>query len=342
MLISEWLQNAQQQLTEAEIPTARLDALVLLSDELKHDKAWILSHSEHTLQRSALENLNTKIVQRCQHIPLAYIRGHAEFYGREFAVNEHTLVPRPETEAMIELLKHIRNREADVLAWQVERGGRKPIKKQYKFEKSEPTSSLVKTDAGYKVVWPKQPRAPLIQTPAPVHGQNLRRHDEDLLLMDIGTGSGAIAITVALEIPGSAVYAGDVDEKCLETARRNAARLQADDVAFYQGNLLEPMPAPPDGKITILLCNLPYVPDDFQINTAATHEPHRALFGGADGLDLYRELFQQIRTGSWRPQHILTESLPPQHTALAGIAEAAGFVLTETDDFIQHFETELS
>jgi len=85
MKISEWLKQAQTDLETAGIATARLDCLVLLADALERDKSWLLSHSDEALQGSILKILNTKIVQRAQHIPLAYLRGHAEFYGRDAA-----------------------------------------------------------------------------------------------------------------------------------------------------------------------------------------------------------------------------------------------------------------
>lgn len=335
MHVKDWLAESAEKLATAGITTARLDCLVLLEDVTGKDRAWLLSHPECDLQGSVLKNLNTKITQRTNHIPLAYIRSKAEFYGRVFTVNPHTLVPRPETETMIDMLKRVRNLESDIALWQVERRGRKPVKRNYKFEKNEPASSLVKTDSGYKVVWEKPTRSPFTQKPAPIHGQSLHYHDEDICIVDIGTGSGAIAITAKLVFPDMAVTAVDIDEKCLTTARQNARKLAA-NVEFLHGNLLEPVQISPD-RITVLLCNLPYVPDNFQINTAATHEPRHALFGGSDGLDLYRELFEQITAQRHKPAYILTESLPPQHEALAAIAAAADYQLQRTDDFIQLF-----
>jgi methylase of polypeptide subunit release factors len=339
MTIGDWLRTATNQLNDAGIATGRLDCLVLLEDALGYDRAWLLSHPEQELQRSELKKLNTKIVQRVQHIPLAYIRGHAEFYGREFAVNEHTLVPRPETETMLDMLKRIRNMEADVAVFQVERRGRKPVKKQYAFEKQPPASSLVRTETGYKVVWQKPKRAAFNQPRPPISGQNLRYHDEDFYLYDIGTGSGAIAITAKLETPVATVAAIDIDSKCLEIAKRNARELGA-DVSFLQGDLVAPLSVqwPTDDQaVTILLCNLPYVPNEFHINTAATHEPRHALFGGPDGLDLYRRMFAQLGSNDLQPHYILAESLPPQHKELSRIAAASGYHLQETDDFIQLF-----
>jgi release factor glutamine methyltransferase len=265
MKISEWLTSSQMALERAGISTSRLDCLVLLEDETSKNRAWLLAYPEHSLQDQELENLNAKIRQRALHIPLAYIRGKAEFYGREFTVTAHTLVPRPETETIIDLLKQL-------------------------------------------------------DPPAGTR------------LLDVGTGSGCIAITAALELGDTQVSACDVDKGCLAIAATNAAKLGV-QVTFSESNLLKHTQ-----RCDILLANLPYVPDNFQINTAATHEPRRALFGGEDGLDLYRELFKQLKANEWRPSHALIESLPLQHEALADIAKAAGFALRKTDDFIQLFE----
>jgi release factor glutamine methyltransferase len=151
-------------------------------------------------------------------------------------------------------------------------------------------------------------------------------------ILDIGTGSGCIAITTALELPDTFVAACDIDIECLKIANLNTVELQA-NVSLFRSNLLSNAKS-----ADIIVANLPYVPDNFQINTAATHEPHHALFGGADGLDLYRKLFGQLSITSPKPRYILTESLPPQHESLAAIGKAAGFTLLKTDDFIQVFK----
>jgi release factor glutamine methyltransferase len=263
---SDWIRQTEQELRE--IPTARLDALVLLEGATHKDRAWLLAHPEFELNKDTLQTLNGQIARRAKHEPLAYIRGRSEFYGREFIITPDTLEPRPETETMIELLK--------------------------------------KLDA-------KQP-----------------------VIADIGTGSGAIAITAALELPGSIVYATEINEAALEVAQRNAQKLQS-DVRFFKGNLYEPLaklrPAP-----TVLLANLPYVPDSHTINQAAMHEPRVAIFGGEDGLDLYGELFDHISKNATKLQFLLTESLPFQHETLRHIARQAGFVQSAEEDFIQVFE----
>jgi len=86
-----------------------------------------------------------------------------------------------------------------------------------------------------------------------------------------------------------------------------------------------------------LLCNLPYVPDRWQINEAAMAEPKIAIFGGKDGLDVYRKLFRQLQRFTWQPGYVLTEALPPQHEQLAEIATAHSFGLHSSQDFIQIF-----
>lgn len=158
-------------------------------------------------------------------------------------------------------------------------------------------------------------------------------------VVDVGTGSGCIAITAKLELPDIEMYAIDIDKECIKTAEKNAKKLGA-DIKFHIGDLLEALPSStfhlPHSGFAIL-ANLPYVPDSYKLNKAARHEPAQAIFGGSDGLDLYRRLFFQIDSAASKPLFILTESLPFQHETLASIASSHGYQLAETDDFIQLF-----
>jgi release factor glutamine methyltransferase len=103
--LGNYLEESTQRLHEAGITTARLDCLVLLEDVLNRDRANLLAHPEIKLSASQLSKLNNFIVQRVAHTPLAYIRGRIMFYGRQFIVNKDVLIPRPESEAIIDLLK---------------------------------------------------------------------------------------------------------------------------------------------------------------------------------------------------------------------------------------------
>lgn len=280
MKTGKWLTNATKKLNAAGIVTAHLDCLILLEDTTGKDRTWLLAHPESTVRGTSLCTLEDWIERRVKHEPLAYIRGKSEFYGREFAVNPHTLEPRPESEAMIEMIKEITR-----------------------------------------------------------HGKS-KAEDSTFQAVDIGTGSGCLAITTKLELPHIHVYATDIDNRCIKTARQNA-RMHKVDIGFFIGDLLAATPSTiyhlPS---TIILANLPYVPDSHTINRAAMFEPKHAIFGGPDGLDLYRRLFDQVIKVSPRPHHILTESLPFQHKQLIEIAKLAGYKLQKSDDFIQHFVLE--
>lgn len=270
MTISVWLSYAKDKLETAGISTARLDSQLLLADILRHDRSWLMAHLDTVVTENTRKELDKQLDERARHVPLAYIRGKTEFYGREFYVDKRVLEPRPESETMISILKRI------------------------------------------------------------------PETDEQAEIIDVGTGSGALAITAKLELPKAKVIATDIDSGCLQVAEKNAARYHV-NIEFAQGDLLDPIEEIP-GLSIITLANLPYVPDDHFVNQAALQEPRLAIFGGADGLDPYRKLFSQAAGFSKTPRYILTESLPPQHKQLALIAARYGFLQTQDDDFIQVFE----
>ena len=107
MTINEWLSGAQAQLTKAGIETARLDCLLLLEDILQKNRTWILAHPETNISPTSLRKLKNVFNRRMTHEPMAYILGRSEFYGRQFEVSADVLQPRPESEAIIELLLQI-------------------------------------------------------------------------------------------------------------------------------------------------------------------------------------------------------------------------------------------
>lgn len=265
MTTQEFLNDATKRLQKADVPSARLDCLILLEDTLQVDRASILAHPEAMLSPAKIAILNKQITQRETHTPLAYIRGKAPFFGREFLVNKHVLVPRPETETMIEIIKNL---------------------------------------------------------PLPPHPK----------IADIGTGSGCIGITAALELPGAQVALYDIDPEALKVAAQNNTQLES-GVRYHQADLLNVQPV-----ADVIAANLPYVPEKYSINAAAEHEPKHAIFAGKDGLNLYRRFWLEVASLPQKPLFVLTEALPPQHEELASLAKNAGYILEITEDFIQSFK----
>ena len=160
---------------------------------------------------------------------------------------------------------------------------------------------------------------------------------KECTVVDVGTGSGAIGITAKLEIPEVEVIMTDIDPACLTVARQNAKKHKV-QVEILQGNLLDALPSSTFHILpSIILANLPYVPDSYEINQAALNEPKIAIFGGPDGLDLYRKMYSQLTKLKDKPTFILTESLPFQHKKLAQIARQASYKQIGSEDFIQLF-----
>lgn len=153
---------------------------------------------------------------------------------------------------------------------------------------------------------------------------------EAMSMVDVGTGSGAIGITAALELGITKIDLLDIDKEALELARQNVKRHGLDLDCRYSDLL------PADHGYNIILANLPYVPDSHTINEAAMREPKHAIFGGSDGLDLYRRLFKQALPA----QFVFTESLPFQHQTMVEIARENGYTprCEQAGGFIQLFE----
>lgn len=317
MKAKDFLKNAESVLKKAGIGSARLDTLILLEDCLKKDRSWILAHGEIELTLEQQKTLKHQIRRRAKHEPLAYIRGFTEFYGRRFFVDKKVLEARPESETMITLLKEI------VKTWQSQRLD------ALQGDNEERTEPYKQYGEGALELATQQ-RAKSISR---VGGSAAKQAEAALWIADLGTGSGALAITAKLELPESKVLATDIDASCIKIAQKNAKKFST-EIKFATGDLLEPTKDPLD----VILANLPYVPTHFYINQAAAREPRHAIFGGADGLDLYRRFFEQLKNRRFKPMFVLTESLPPQHQALASIAALAGFKPHQTEDFIQVFQ----
>lgn len=258
--IGNWLAQATARLSEAGIGSARLDALILLEDVLGRDRSWVLAHQDKVIADEHTRTLNTYIAQRAGHIPLAYLRGHVEFYGRRFTVTPDVLIPRPETEELVEL--------------------------------------------------------------ALTYAADSHR------LIDVGTGSGAIAITLALERPDLRVEASDISKDALAVAAANAERLGA-DVRFIHSDVLD-RAAPP---YQLIVANLPYVGKGYEISPEARAEPELALFAEDGGYHLIERLIPQAADALSAGGYLLLESDPWQQDRLIQSATAAGFSLVDRRRF---------
>lgn len=265
MTIAEWLVLSMIKLRDAGVDSPRRDCLVLLEDTIQKNRAWVVAHPEYKLSQKVIQKLDSLITRRANREPLAYIRGKTWFYGRFLEVSPSVLIPRPESENFIELLKDI-----------------KPQK-----------------------------------------------------IIDIGTGSGALAITAKLELPKSQVIATDMSSASLAVAQKNAANHKV-DIQFVSGNLLEPLHSE-QLKDSTIITNLPYVPEELITSPEITQEPTEALFSGKDGLEHYRKFWRQIAEQPGKPLCILTESLESQHYTLEKLAFDTGYKLDRTSILIQQF-----
>lgn len=247
MTMEQWLHLSAARLREAGITSAYLDAELLLAHTIRRSRTWIHAHAYETLDPRRRDIADARVDLRAERVPLAYIIGHKEFYGRRFAVTPQVLVPRPESEALIARLLELTPN----------------------------------------------------QTPA--------------RLIDVGTGSGCLAITAKLERPALSVIGSDLSSEALAVARQNAQQLNA-DVTVVQQNLLDDQL----GSFDFIIANLPYVdPAWDDLSPELAHEPAEALFADQEGLALIFKLATQARAQLNPGGHLLLEADPTQHDAIA-------------------------
>ena len=163
------------------------------------------------------------------------------------------------------------------------------------------------------------------------------KDDSENSILDIGTGSGALIISAKLELPKINAYATDISKMCISLAKKNAENLHA-PISFYIGDLIKPVPELTWTGQVLVMANLPYVPNNWRINPPAMREPKKAIFGGQDGLNVYKSFFSQLEELKKKPSWVLTEAMPPQHDNLSLIAKHAGYKLIKTNDFIQVYK----
>jgi release factor glutamine methyltransferase len=254
------LDQASGRLAEAGIATARLDAELLLRHVTGWDAAALIVRSADPLPSEPLERFERLVAERARRRPVQHLTGLAHFWRHEFHVTPDVLIPRPETEHLVEAA-------LDVL-----------------------------------------------------------RRIERPVVVDVGTGSGCIALSIAAERPDAAAHAVDLSPAALAVARGNAARLGlADRVSFHEGDLLEPMRGQ---KVDLVVSNPPYVGTD-EIEALAPevrdHDPRTALVPpGGDRFSIYRRLADEARRSLVAGGVILVEIGQGMDAEVAGILQAAG------------------
>jgi release factor glutamine methyltransferase len=260
----------------AALGLERLDAQLLLLHALGRshaERAWLLAHDTDTLDPAQEAMFRELCARRAGGEPLAYIVGHKEFFGLELMVDSRVLIPRPDTETLVEWALEILSRH---------RG-------------PDPQS------AGD---W--------------IAGQ--ARNDKAPAVVDLGTGSGAIALAIKKHRPEAIIEAVDASTAALEVAKENARRLGL-DVAFHQSSWLDGA----SSRYDLIVSNPPYVAAGDPHLAALRSEPLQALVAGPDGLADIRAIVEQapacLRPGGW----ILLEHGFDQAAAVRALLTAAGF-----------------
>jgi release factor glutamine methyltransferase len=257
--VAEALRAASRRLQHVG-ETGALDASRLLEHVTGRDRAGLLLAAEVPLGEQTGAEFERLVARRERGEPVAYIVGDVGFFGRTFCVDERVLVPRPESEHVVE---------------------------------------------------------------AVIDDLRARRKTAGIIA-DVGTGSGALGITLACELPELAVYATDISRDALSVARRNAARNGvAGRCTFLTGDLLTPLVRFGE-RIDAVVANLPYIPagDVPQAPNPAGFEPRIALDGGPDGLDIYRRLLTQLDAVAAQDAAIFLEAAPGTIEPLGALVEA--------------------
>lgn len=247
MRIAEALAVGTQELAQRGIERPEIEARLILGDVLRCSSVDLIVNDDLVLTSHLESQWRALLERRLAKEPFAYLSGRKEFYGIDFHVSRHVLIPRPETEQLVEgVLKRIKKSGLD--------GG---------------------------------------------------------LIIDLGTGSGCIAITLAKYLPSTFKVLGvDVSEKALEVARKNAARLNVENVSFERWDLLLEIDQLP--RADIWVSNPPYIPTDMMDSLPSTikaYEPHIALEAGCDGLLFYRKIFSSLEQKMICPKLVALETM---------------------------------
>ncbi|NLC08086.1 MAG: peptide chain release factor N(5)-glutamine methyltransferase [Syntrophomonadaceae bacterium] len=265
--ISKCLTWTAQYFAKHHLDNPRLEAEVLLGRALGQTRVQVYMNLDQPMQPVELARYRELIRRRIEGTPTAYLLGEKEFMSLTFEVNRQVLIPRPETEVLVETALELLGYSQRDKAGFTNAG---------RLNEPKPAESALEEELD----------------------QGGRLREGGFLLIDVGTGSGNIAITLARFLPQAKVIGLDISAKALEVAARNASRHEVSSrVAFYEGDLLAPLAEMPQlkGQIDLITANLPYIPSDQlpHLMKEVLQEPIIALDGGRDGLMYYRRLVPQ-------------------------------------------------
>jgi release factor glutamine methyltransferase len=265
VLLGDVLKSAIQRLTSAQVPSPRMNAELLLMFALRCDRAYLYGHPERELTADEESIYENALAQRSRGIPAQYITGHQEFWGMDLIVSPAVLIPRPETEHVVETVLGLIGDKSV---------GTGRVGRTFLSDQSLSDSSIQKRSA------------------------------EALRIVDVGTGSGSIALALAKELPQAEIHATEISSAALEIARANAARHQLEKrIQFHETDLLAGIEKNADDFV---VSNPPYVgeseEDSVQLEVRK-FEPRNAVFAGPTGLEVIARLIPQAREvlkpGGW-------------------------------------------
>jgi release factor glutamine methyltransferase len=260
--LREALASAITRLTAEHVPSPRMNAELLLMFTLGCDRAYIYAHPERELAVDEKTRYDAVLAERAHGIPAQYITGHQEFWGMDLIVTPAVLIPRPETEHVIETVMELQ------------------------------ASASGARHAAFG------PRTAAIRVSAS------RTPDAGCRMIDVGTGSGCIALALAKELPQAEIHATDTSAAALEVARANAARHQLESrIQFREADLLAGFE---NSSFDFIVSNPPYVgeseADEVQLEVRK-FEPHNAVFAGPTGVEVITRLIPQahaaLKPGGW-------------------------------------------
>ncbi|MFV0484670.1 MAG: peptide chain release factor N(5)-glutamine methyltransferase [Candidatus Saccharimonadales bacterium] len=252
--------NSNSWLDQAARQTSRLDAELILANRLGCERVDLHAHPDRELTEIEESDANADLARRVVGEPIAYILGYKEFYGRKFVVNSDVLVPRPETEALVE----------EILALKPRR------------------------------------------------------------VLDVGTGSGAIAVSVALESPNTEVAAVDMSPEALRAAQGNAEALGATSVSFLESDLFAGLKGTHAEPFDVIVANLPYVDRGWDWNSQElAHEPEGALYANDEGLEIIKKLMLEAPKYLSENGHVVLEADASQHDKIKEYAAECGLEVTK-------------